>query len=122
MMEATNYCFKYAIELNTIIDEYKGECSFDHLIKVEPKSYSNLSSIFSKINNSVHYVLEKYGDVRECHLFYLPAFMGDTYNSSLISIIKADNNGTTIVFCDNKEIVPSDCIEKIICFEEESKC
>ena len=122
MMEATNYCFKYAIELNTIIDEYKGECSFDHLIKVEPKSYSNLSSIFSKINNSVHYVLEKYGDVRECHLFYLPAFMGDTYNSSLISIVKADNNGTTIVFCDNKEIVPSDCIEKIICFGEESKC
>ena len=122
MMEATNYCFKYAIELNTIIDEYKGECSFDHLIKVEPKSYSNLSSIFSKINNSVHYVLEKYVDVRECHLFYLPAFMGDTYNSSLISIVKADNNGTTIVFCDNKEIVPSDCIEKIICFEEESKC
>lgn len=53
MVEVTNYCFKYAIELNTIIDEYKGECSFDHLIKVEPKSYSNLSSIFSKINNSV---------------------------------------------------------------------
>jgi len=122
MVEVTNYCFKYAIELNTIIDEYKGECSFDHLIKVEPKSYSNLSSIFSKINNSVHYVLEKYGYVRECHLFYLPAFMGDTYNSSFINIVKADNNGTTIVFCDNKEIVPSDCIEKIICFEEESKC
>ena len=122
MVEVTNYCFKYAIELNTIIDEYKGECSFDHLIKVEPKSYSNLSSIFSKINNSVHYVLKKYGDVRECHLFYLPAFKGDTYNSSLINIVKADNNGTTIVFCDNKEIVPSDCIEKIICFEEESKC
>lgn len=122
MVEVTNYCFKYAIELNTIIDEYKDECSFDHLIKVEPKSYSNLSSIFSKINNSVHYVLKKYGDVRECHLFYLPAFMGDTYNSSLINIVKADNNGTTIVFCDNKEIVPSDCIEKIICFEEESKC
>ena len=122
MVEVTNYCFKYAIELNTIIDEYKGECSFDHLIKVEPKSCSNLSSIFSKINNSVHYVLEKYGDVRECHLFYLPAFMGDTYNSSLINIVKAENNGTTIVFCDNKEIVPSDCIEKIICFEEESKC
>ena len=122
MVEVTNYCFKYSIELNTIIYEYKGECSFDHLIKVEPKSYSNLSSIFSKINNSVHYVLKKYGDVRECHLFYLPAFMGDTYNSSLINIVKADNNGTTIVFCDNKEIVPSDCIEKIICFEEESKC
>lgn len=122
MVEVTNYCFKYAIELNTIIDEYKGECSFDHLIKVEPKRYSNLSFIFSKINNSVHYVLEKYGDVRECHLFYLPAFMGDTYDSSLINIVKADNNGTTIVFCDNKEIVPSDCIEKIICFEEESKC
>lgn len=37
MVEVTNHCFKYAIELNTIIDEYKGECSFDHLIKVEQK-------------------------------------------------------------------------------------
>lgn len=122
MVKAINYCFKYAIELNTIIDEYKGECSFEHLIKVEPKTYSNLNSIVSKINNSVRYVLEKYGDVRECHLFYLPAFMGDTDDSSLINIVKVDNNGTTIVFCDNKEIVPSDYIEKIICFEEESKC
>lgn len=122
MVKVINYCFKYAIELNTIIDEYKGECSFEHLIKVEPKTYSNLNSIVSKINNSVRYVLEEYGDVREYHLFYLPAFMGDTYDPSLINIVKADNNGTTIVFCDNKEIVPSDYIEKIICFEEESKC
>lgn len=122
MVKVINYCFKYAIELNTIIDEYKGECSFEHLIKVESKTYSNLNSIVSKINNSVRYVLEKYGDVREYHLFYLPAFMGDMYDSSLINIVKADNNGTTIVFCDNKEIVPSDYIEKIICFEEESKC
>ena len=122
MVKAINYRFKYAIELNTIIDEYKGECSFEHLIKVEPKTYSDLNSIVSKINNSVRYVLEKYGDVREWHLFYLPAFMGDTDDSSLINIVKVDNNGTTIVFCDNKEIVPSDYIEKIICFEEESKC
>ena len=122
MAEVINYRFKYAIELNTIIDEYKGECSFEHLIKIEPKTRSNLNSIVSKINNSVHYVSEKYGDVREYHLFYLPAFMGDTDNSSLINIVKADNNGTTIVFCDKTEIVPSDCIKKIICFKEESKC
>ena len=72
MAEVTNYCFKYAIELNTIIDEYKGECSLEHLNEIEPKTYSNLNSIVSKINNSIRYVLEKYGDV-SCLLYTSPS-------------------------------------------------
>ena len=135
MVKKINCGFKYAIELNTPIDFFDGGYDvydLNHkLIEDYEKANGTIDGIvhsdeyrssLGKIGASIYFVEKNYGKVRDNYSFYIPAFMQNTCDSSIINIVKADNNGTTIVFCDNKEIVPSNLIEKIICFEEESKC
>ena len=112
--------YKYMIELDGIIDDFTGETTIRHLVSNNRYRDQQEEACMQveKIIHSIGEASEKYGEVREFHLFYIPAFKSGC-DSYLINIVKIDNNGTTLVFCDDDKIIPKECISEVKCLLEQ---
>lgn len=106
--------FNRATETIYPIDFYMGEIFFEDAVKLIAKDVmaydeqfdsvkEHINELVNKIEFALDFTLLEYGAVREYHLFFIPAFMTDepTGDSELIVVVKAKNNGTTLVFSES---------------------
>lgn len=107
--------FKQAVETKYPLDWSAGEMTFDKIVrniyqncKQETDPMKKVYDLLEKLKFALDFTMEEYGTLRRFSLWYIPAFITDNPwgDSELVIAVKAENNGTTLVFSDSR-IVPS---------------
>lgn len=102
--------FSHITEIICSLDYYSGEIYLDGAVAIIANKYCGyvydelreIEKLIDKIIDAINFTCMIHGEVREYHIFSVPAFATPepTGDSQFVIAVKADNNGTTLVFSD----------------------
>lgn len=107
--------FSHITEIICSLDYYSGEIYLDGAVAIIANKYDGcvgdnrstnelreIEKLIDKIIDALNFTCMIHGEVREYHIFSVPAFATSepTGDSQFVIAVKAENNGTTLVFSD----------------------
>ena len=107
--------FLHITEIICSLDYYSGEIYLDGAVAIIANKYKcyiydnhltdelrETEELIDKIIDAINFTCMVHGKVRDYHIFLVPAFAtpNPTGDSQFVIAVKADNNGTTLVFSD----------------------
>ena len=107
--------FSHITEIICSLDYYSGEIYLDGAVAIIANKYEGyvggnrstnelleIEKLIDKIIDALNFTCMIHGEVREYHIFSVPAFATPepTGDSQFVIAVKAENNGTTLVFSD----------------------